>query len=416
MPSMAVPCLNFRTFLWLLLLVFSMGYVHAQEKPIIGSLVPNTSFMVYQNGVVEQKEFSNYKGKLLIIDFWATWCSSCIKKLPELQALQAQFKDEIQILMVSTESESKINAFLDRRKSVKQPNITLPMVMADEKLTALFPHQLLPHEVWIATDGKLYAITDAEEVNAVNIQKALAKQSLTAQSKVDIDASRPLFTVPELPINGLQNYSLLLKGYYPGLPSGTRYRKADGITYGIGISNFKLADLFYAVACRLNPQLLKKQMVMPVDDANLAEHFSMEFAVPINLAKDLPLQMLTALNQYSGYTGVLKAEKRPCLILKKSGDTDLLLAKATKYQNHLEGEHLQLAKAKMISFINRLNELEGQDLVYLDESGITQAISIEVDLSTDPNVLNKQLAPYGLQLELAERVIDLCYVNKNTIN
>ncbi|WP_281766209.1 TlpA family protein disulfide reductase [Neptunitalea lumnitzerae] len=34
-----------------------------------------------------------YKGKVVVIDFWASWCSDCIKGMPEVKKLQAQYKD-----------------------------------------------------------------------------------------------------------------------------------------------------------------------------------------------------------------------------------------------------------------------------------------------------------------------------------
>lgn len=410
---MALLCPNFRTFLLIFFISFKAFYTNAQEKIAIGDAVPNLAFTVHQNGISKEANLADFKGKLVLIDFWATWCSSCIEKLPELQALQAQFKEDLQILLVSTESEAKIQAFLAKRKSLKLPDINLPMVIADKELSALFPHQLLPHEVWISPDAKFYAVTGADQVTASNIEKVLAKQNLTAQSKVDIDATRPLFSSQFFPLDSMRHYSLVLKGYYPGLPSGTRYRKADGITYGIGISNFRLADLFFAVGRQVQPGLLKKQLVLPQNDKGLAEFFSFEFCLPKAQASQLPSQMLAALNQYSGYFGVMKEVAMPCLVIKQKGGTNLLLSENEAFQNIVNVENqLSIAKGTMTHLINRLNEIESQPLLFIDESGFKERIHIQLKLSPNLEILNQQLKPYGLVAEESERIIPMLYLNK----
>ena len=51
----------------------------------------------------KEHTFAEFRGKTLVIDVWATWCSSCIKGMPKLLALHEKYKDDprVEIITVS---------------------------------------------------------------------------------------------------------------------------------------------------------------------------------------------------------------------------------------------------------------------------------------------------------------------------
>ena len=68
---------------------------------------------LYDNKV----DLSTFKGKKVLINYWATWCGPCIQEMPSLLKAQELLKDENYIfLLVSDESIQKISRFKNRKK------------------------------------------------------------------------------------------------------------------------------------------------------------------------------------------------------------------------------------------------------------------------------------------------------------
>ena len=58
---------------------------------------------------------SQWKNQFLVLNFWATWCAPCVKEMPELSALQNEFKGKhVQILGMGIDSPSNITEFAQK--------------------------------------------------------------------------------------------------------------------------------------------------------------------------------------------------------------------------------------------------------------------------------------------------------------
>jgi thiol-disulfide isomerase/thioredoxin len=138
-------------------------------------------------------KFSDFVGKVLILDFWSQWCASCIAAMPRLESLQQKFGDSVIILPVTFQSKQSAIAFFKKRSSQNSP-IELPSIVEDTLLRKYFPHEGEPHEVWIGADGYVKAITQADQITAENIEKLLLTDSLNLPLKSrqwDFDIDKP---------------------------------------------------------------------------------------------------------------------------------------------------------------------------------------------------------------------------------
>ncbi|HUR37258.1 MAG TPA: TlpA disulfide reductase family protein [Terriglobales bacterium] len=48
---------------------------------------------------------SDHKGKIVVLNFWATWCPPCVEEMPSLVAMQAKMKDKVTVLAISTDQD-----------------------------------------------------------------------------------------------------------------------------------------------------------------------------------------------------------------------------------------------------------------------------------------------------------------------
>jgi thiol-disulfide isomerase/thioredoxin len=103
----------------------------------------------------KMQNFGEYQNKIIIVNFWATWCPPCKEEMPELIALQQSYKDKnVIVLGIAIDDPAMVAEYL------KTSPVNYP-VFADESKGSLLGEQLgndkgvLPYTVIINADGKV---------------------------------------------------------------------------------------------------------------------------------------------------------------------------------------------------------------------------------------------------------------------
>lgn len=93
-----------------------------------------------------------WRGKVTLVNFWATWCAPCRAEIPDLVALQDKYRDELQIVGVAVD-EASVEAV---ERFVAEHKINYPVVMHTPELEEIFPGVLgLPATFLLDPDARL---------------------------------------------------------------------------------------------------------------------------------------------------------------------------------------------------------------------------------------------------------------------
>jgi peroxiredoxin len=76
----------------------------------IGAKAPNFSLKTLDG---KQVELSDYEGKKVMLNFWATWCPPCKKEMPDMEKYTQQAGDDVVVLAVNIDPENDVQAFVD---------------------------------------------------------------------------------------------------------------------------------------------------------------------------------------------------------------------------------------------------------------------------------------------------------------
>lgn len=448
--------------LHLLLLIFALICVYPiyaqqplQTEPLeIGDPIPE---LILQNAINHPDSViksSDWNGKLVILSFWATWCKVCIEQLPKMDALQKEFGDNIMIIPVTQDSEDKVQRLLD--SSPKLSGISLPFVTSTN-LNHLFPHRLLPHEIWIGESGEVVGITGHEEINRNSIQEYFNKKVRVQEIKQDIinyDLKKPMIAGGLgnyiLPTNKIR-YSRMITSYIPGLGGfRSNVNKFEDLVT-IKCTNTTIQDL-YVQALATNPHAIWPQnndfylmfggrLLWELQDSTLflspetrsrldktadsLMAFNYEIILPRSDSSRINALMLQDLNDYFGYhyniVGSRQEREMDCWVLVCVDSSKLVSStnrpKCVWIDNN--ANRIEVSNAFVDEFMFRW--LSASVLMYfypipiINETGVTEPIELGLDVDpSDFEAVKKAISAYGLEFRREKRMIDMIVVQNKS--
>ena len=144
---------HFLLFFLVAILAASLGIFVSHGRTVPPAALARLFAQTMPDVNGKQQSLSQWQGKPLIINFWATWCAPCIEEMPELAALQAEIAP-VQIIGIGIDSQENITRF------AKKLSIPYPLYVAGGATTDLlrqFGNQAgaLPFTALVGLDGKL---------------------------------------------------------------------------------------------------------------------------------------------------------------------------------------------------------------------------------------------------------------------
>ncbi|RZJ76916.1 MAG: redoxin domain-containing protein [Flavobacterium sp.] len=376
---------------------------YANIKPLtIGDTIPEEVWRIPLQ-VVNHPEgkktitLGDYKGKLIILDFWATWCGSCISSIKEFMLTKAYTKNAIAYFGVSYQDHEAINKF-----KVKH-NLYFLSIISDSILSEHFPHRLIPHIV-VLKDSKVLSIAGPEILKEENVGYLLNGENLTELAKADILDFDKTKDIQEQ-MNETFRKSTLFKSTVlssiPGLSSMNIYSK-NANEQKIIITNKSLIESIYL----LSDSYWHNRIFLNVQDPARINYLSykgklsqtqwlkkygmgIEAHTPLNITRNTMFNnaLKTLLNAHGYEIELKKKDILTYVIYKENKNRFGAMKKGTTVKDLLCSLNYQPLDKQRVP-------------IYIANSKETELDRINVDLSKirDENYLNIVLKENGLKI------------------
>ena len=122
-------------------------------EDVSGPIAEGDAYRDFTATLTDGSEFtlSDYEGKVILLNFWATWCGPCVGEMPAFEKLQETYGEDLVLVAVNSgEDEETVKSFLEEN------GYTFPVVLDPEYAVAmLYPIDAIPYTVIIGTDGKV---------------------------------------------------------------------------------------------------------------------------------------------------------------------------------------------------------------------------------------------------------------------
>jgi peroxiredoxin len=157
-------------------LLAALAALPAFDSWSMGSRVPTVGMQAEDFHLPDlagkEQSLSQYRGKIVLMNFWATWCKPCTTEMPAMQTTYDKLRDKGFVVLAINELEDDARV----REHIKQYGHTFPVLMDhDNKVANQFGVVGLPVSVFIDQDGRVQEYIKGGLLTEQRIEETVAR-------------------------------------------------------------------------------------------------------------------------------------------------------------------------------------------------------------------------------------------------
>lgn len=153
-----------------------------RERMKVGNPAPMFTFKTTKG---KNSDISKYKGKVVVLDFWASWCGPCRQEIPNMKKYYEEFKGkDVEFLSVSIDAKKK-----DWEKAMGEENMAWQQGWVEDggkQVMDLYQFNGIPFILVLDKDGKIYAKNLRGEAIRQAVEKALNGEKAAQPKSISV--------------------------------------------------------------------------------------------------------------------------------------------------------------------------------------------------------------------------------------
>ncbi len=146
------------------------GFIHRLIQPeLTDRVIEDIDYNWKLKGLnTNDYNFEDAKGKVVFVNFWATWCPPCRAEMPSIQKLYNDYMDKVEFVFITNEKAETVNSFLNKK------NYSLPSYNEKNKTPSEFYTSSIPTTFVLNKKGEIVEyIVGVKDWNSSSFRKKL---------------------------------------------------------------------------------------------------------------------------------------------------------------------------------------------------------------------------------------------------
>jgi len=371
-----------------------------------GNIFPNYLLRPVINFAKGEIDIHKISNKIIILNFWGTWCAPCLPEMETLTKLQDRYSASIQVIAVSNDNTQRLKNYLAKRPT--------KILLASDTANFLYKSvgfSYVGQSIIIGKDKRIVALVHSDSINERMVQRLMDNKAIKSSAEF-IFAGSANDDKDRFGVDSLTEENVCLRSYMPDM--STMSQSYPGRLRGRRLTYFNTcSEVLYKDAFDISSQ---SQVIYEVDKKLVCDFsdktklLCFDFLVREAQKDSFKIIMQKTLNAMLPFKARVDQKELPVLVLKRNSvDLGIQSSSATDSTYWFSGRGFNGKGVHISTFIGYLTNALGMPV--LDETGLTGKYDIKTEnaFSSKEEVL-KAIEKIGFEVEESRKQMPILII------